>query len=258
VLVSLEEHKDRTMTPKTRGARKAGIGVRKGARGAGAEAPPTAPRAGRASGRRTRQRPSDVAKMLEKIALDLFADQNYSAVTIKDISKSTRVNASLIYYYYANKEDLFLHIVEATVERAFRKFDAIVAPVVSPEETISLWIDLHATQFILLRKLAKISLDYASTHNRTRRIDKAIREFYDRESVVLENALRTGIESGRFRPVDVRQVAIFISTFLDGTLFRSVMFPRFDFRAAIFHMQSFVLDYLASPRQQRSQQVATR
>jgi AcrR family transcriptional regulator len=197
-----------------------------------------------ARARKQRPRSSEVAEALQRAALDLFAEQNYSTVTIKDIAAATGINSALIYYYFGSKEDLFLKAVEATVEEAFRKFDDVRADAHTPEAIISLWIEIHIMQFVLLQKLAKISLDYASTRNRTARIDRAIRTFYDKESVVLGQAIRAGIEGGVFRDVDPERMSVFISTFLDGCLFRSVMFPRFGHRRAIEDMRSFVLAHL--------------
>lgn len=192
-----------------------------------------------------------VAEALRKIALDLFASQNYSTVTIKDISGATGVNPSLIYYYFGSKEQLFLDVVNSAVEEAFAKFESVTGRADSPENIIAAWIEIHIVQFVMLQKLAKISLDYACTSSRTLQVDKAIRKFYDKESVVLSRAIRAGVAKGIFRPVDPTEAATFISTFLDGVLFRNVMFPTFDYSAAISHMRTLVLDHLRTdaPRQ---------
>ncbi|MFA5120951.1 TetR/AcrR family transcriptional regulator [Zavarzinia sp.] len=185
-----------------------------------------------------------VADALRQIALDLFASQNYSTVTIKDISSSTGVNPSLIYYYFGSKEALFLNAVNDAVEKAFAQFELVSRRGDSPEDVISAWIEVHIVQFIMLQKLAKISLDYACTSSRKPHVDKAIRKFYDKEAVVLSRAIRQGISRGIFRETDPMEMATFISTFLDGVLFRNVMFPTFDYTAAIRHMRSLVLDQL--------------
>lgn len=203
-----------------------------------------APKEKRARARKPRPRSSEVADALQRAALDLFARQNYSTVTIKDIAAETGINSALIYYYFGSKEELFLKAVETTVEVAFQKFSDVSADAQSPVEIISSWIEIHIIQFVLLQKLAKISLDYASTRSRTQRIDRAIRTFYDKESVVLGRAIRDGMEQGVFREVDPERMSVFISTFLDGCLFRSVMFPRFGHRRAIEDMRRFVLEHL--------------
>ncbi|MCB8874620.1 TetR/AcrR family transcriptional regulator [Acidisoma silvae] len=196
-----------------------------------------------ARGRKPRAQ-SDVAEALQSAALDLFAEQNYSTVTIKDIAAATGINSALIYYYFGSKEDLFLKVVENTVETAFRKFDDVTSDVQSPEEIIASWIETHVLHFTLMQKLGKVSLDYASTRNRTPRIDRAVRSFYEKEAVVLRRAIEMGIEQKRFRAVDPERMSIFISTFLDGCLFRSVLFPRFSHKRAMEDMRSFVLAHL--------------
>jgi TetR/AcrR family transcriptional regulator, upper aerobic nicotinate degradation pathway regulator len=195
-------------------------------------------------GRKTQPRSTEVAEAMRAAALDLFSQQNYSTVTIKDIATATGSNSALIYYHFGSKEELFLKVVTTTVDEAFRKFEDVRANAKSPEEVIFLWIEIHIVQFVLLQKLAKISLDYASTRNRTSSADRAIRRFYDKESVVLGEAISAGIEQGVFRPVDPQRMSIFISTFLDGCLFRNVMFPRFSYRRAMQDMRTFVIDHL--------------
>ncbi|MCC3701575.1 TetR/AcrR family transcriptional regulator [Rouxiella badensis] len=187
---------------------------------------------------------SDVAAKLLDSAFDLFAHQNYSSVRIKDIAKATGLNSALIYYYFGSKEDLFLKVIEAAVEKAFVQFDTITANAASPRQVLFSWIEVHILQFTLMQKLAKISLDYANTHEHLTNIDKAIKKFYEKESVVLKNTLKEGIAAGEFREVNPADMSMFISTFLDGVLFRTVMFPNFKYKHAINCMREFVLEHL--------------
>jgi len=194
--------------------------------------------------RKTQPRSIEVAEAMRNAALELFSQQNYSTVTIKDIAAATGSNSALIYYHFGSKEELFLKVVTTTVDEAFQKFEDVRANAQSPEEILYAWIEVHIMQFVLLQKLAKVSLDYASTRSRTPSVDRAIRSFYDKEYVVLGEAIRAGVEQGIFRPVDPRRMATFISTFLDGCLFRNVMFPRFSYRRAMQDMRDFVLEHL--------------
>src|SRR5476651_166086 len=179
--------------------------------------------------KKTKKLQSDVANTLQDSALELFAGQNYSSVRIKDIAEATGLNSALIYYYFGSKENLFLKVIESTVEKAFEQFDSIKMNAANPKDVLFLWIQIHILQFYLLQKLAKISLDYASTNGRTPAIDKAIKQFYEKESVVLKNTITDGITAGVFRAVNPVDMAMFISTFLDGVLFRTVMFPKFRY-----------------------------
>ncbi|CRL46155.1 HTH-type transcriptional repressor NicS [Sodalis glossinidius str. 'morsitans'] len=192
-----------------------------------------------------KNQPGDMAHTLLNCALELLSQQNYSSVRIKDIADATDHNSALIYYCFGSKENLFLKVIESTVEKAFEQFEAIKDDAQDSQQVLFLWIQIHIMQFYLLQKLAKISLDYAGTHGRTPQIDKAIKKFYEKESVVLKNMLTDGIQAGVFRDVNPDDMAMFISTYLDRVLFRTVMFPKFKCNHAINFMRDFVFEHLA-------------
>jgi len=211
------------------------------------EAP--APKA-EADSKKKRKTQRDVAELLQSSAFDLFATQNYSSVRIKDIATATGLNSALIYYYFGSKEDLFIKVIESAVERAFIQFDDIKSTANGPRDLIFLWIEIHILQFHLLQKLAKISLDYSSTNGRIASIDKAIKTFYEKESLILKNTIKEGIASGLFNEVNPADMATLISTYLDGVLFRNVMFPNFKYKQAINVMRDFVFAKLDKQPQQ--------
>jgi TetR/AcrR family transcriptional regulator, upper aerobic nicotinate degradation pathway regulator len=184
------------------------------------------------------------AELLLHEALDLFTRRNYSSVTIKDIAAATGMNTSLIYYYFGSKEELFLKVVEQTANRAIATFEAIRDEDASPEQVVSLWIENHILQFPLMRKLITISLDYSKTHERSPRVDRAIRRFYDVEAAILGDALRLGIAQGDFAPVEIDRTVAFISTALEGALVRSILFPRFDARGPVATLREITLGRL--------------
>lgn len=184
--------------------------------------------------------------ILCKVALDLFASQNFSTVTIKDIADASGLNASLIYYYFGNKEGLFMKAIERTVEEAFAHYEEISRNADAPDKLISLWMELHVRQFVTLQKVAKMSLDYANTQNHTPATDRAIKALYDKEAKLLGATIQRGIVEGMFRPVNPAETAAMISTFLDGALFRNAMFPNFNYAQGIRAMRKIILTYLAA------------
>ncbi|MDR6954794.1 AcrR family transcriptional regulator [Ancylobacter sp. 3268] len=183
--------------------------------------------------------------ILCKVALDLFASQNFSTVTIKDIADASGLNASLIYYYFGNKEGLFMKAIERTVEEAFAHYEDISRNADAPDKLIGLWMELHVRQFVTLQKVAKMSLDYANTQNHTPATDRAIKALYDKEAKLLGATIQRGIVEGMFRPVNPTETAAMISTFLDGALFRNAMFPNYNYAQGIRAMRKVILTYLA-------------
>lgn len=190
--------------------------------------------------------PADRAEALVVAAFALFAERNFASVTIKDIAANTGVNTALIYYYFGSKEELFRATIEHAVDRAFRHFRTLREGLTSPPELIAGWLENHVRLGDLIRKLVKISLDYASSGRRVASIDRSIRRFYDEEASAVSNAILAGIEQGLFRPVDPVKLTAFISTHLDGVMVRSAIFPDVDLAGAVADLQALVwaqLDY---------------
>jgi AcrR family transcriptional regulator len=189
---------------------------------------------------------ADTADIIRRAALELFSSQNFSTVTMKDIAAATGLNAALVYYYFGSKEGLFLSVVDSTTEVAIGAFESIRDPHASPRDIVSLWIENHILQFDLMRKLIKISIDFAATHRNSPKIERAIRRFYQTEAKILGAALTEGVKRGLFRKCDVTSTVNFISIFLDGVLVRSVMMPEFNTADAIRDLRNRILADLSA------------
>lgn len=234
-------------------ARRLGLSVsRSGVRGVlarrrGPLAPFSASAAPGTAGRpRARATRSEMAALILGSAFELFAQKNYSTVTVKNIADAIAINPSLVHYYFGSKEGLFLQVVEKAAADAHATFQEIRHDETHPARVIELWIRNHVAQFPLMQNLIKISVDYANTHGDDEKIGGAIRKFYRIEAAILRDALQRGIDQGIFRPLDIDRVSVFISTFLDGVLVRSVMFPEFSHRQAIDDLVGFVMEHLTA------------
>lgn len=184
--------------------------------------------------------PTDRAEALIVAAFELFAERNFASVTIKDIGAAIGVNTALIYYYFGSKEELFRATIEHAVDRAFLHFRARREGLTTPPEIIAGWLANHVSLGDLIRKLVKISLDYASSGRRVASIDRSIRRFYDEEAAAVSEAIWQGIDLGVFRPVDPVKLTAFISTHLDGIMVRSAIFPDVDLASAVADLQGLV------------------
>ncbi len=54
----------------------------------------------------------DTKERILQVALDLFSQKGYSAVSIRDICKLVEIKESTIYYHFQNKQDIFDTLTE--------------------------------------------------------------------------------------------------------------------------------------------------
>jgi AcrR family transcriptional regulator len=76
-----------------------------------------------AAGRRERTKAANRAAILEA-ALDVFAEQGYDAVAVRDIVRRTDLASGTFYNYFPDKEAIFRALVEQTGREARRRVRA--------------------------------------------------------------------------------------------------------------------------------------
>jgi len=57
-----------------------------------------------------------------RVATELFARKGYAAATTREIVAAARVTKPVLYYYFGNKEGLYLELMQ----RAFKRFEGVV------------------------------------------------------------------------------------------------------------------------------------
>lgn len=181
------------------------------------------------------------------VALRLFSENEYSAVTIKAIAAEAGVNPALLYYYYKDKEDLFRAALEHAVAEAMAEYAILAELHTDPIDVIDGWFEMHLTMAPKIRRLVKILMDYSISGSQSRILDDVISKFYDVETRILSSSIRKGQRDGVFRNVSPRKAAQFVSTHLDGIMARSHILPDLDMRAAINMLREVFWDYLRAP-----------
>lgn len=189
----------------------------------------------------------DIAEDLKNVALDLFVEQGYGQVTIKDIGIAANVNTAMIYYYFSDKESLCRAAIEDAAEQVFTAFEKAINKAEGPREKIESWLETHIKLMSTIRKMVKVSLDLKAGASSTSSETSPIDNFYELERSTLSELLKAGIEEGEFREVNVDEVRRVVSTFLDGAMIRTLIRPKFNLADTLSTFLEVLLVYLAVP-----------
>lgn len=181
----------------------------------------------------------DAQDAIMNAALPLFAEQNFSAVSTKDIASAAGLNTALIYYYFGSKEELYRRSVLLAVAQASQRFQDLTGRELSGVDLVHRWIDCHETEFDSVAQLLRMSMGYAATPDRHRSVDEAIEGFHRETREILRSALRDCTRDSD-RNIDVEQTVTFIATYLDGVYVRATIFSDLDHRAEIAELRTFL------------------
>ncbi len=202
-----------------------------------------AERAGEPAPRARKDRGAGRSEAILDAAFRLFSDQGYTAVSIKDIAEASGVNSALIYYYFTNKEQLFLEVLKYSARSAIAGRQASNSSQ-NPVADLNLWFDANLTLAKPLGQLLRLMLDYRASRKRSAAIERLIKDFYRAELLLLKRAIGDGIKQGLFRPMDAADAALFVSSHLDGLIVAAVIRPGYDLAAGLRQLRKVLFAYL--------------
>jgi AcrR family transcriptional regulator len=130
----------------------------------------------------------------------LFIEHGYTGLSMREISEALGVSKAALYYYYKDKEQLFLAILKAYLDEMETAIDQILARPVSGKEQIRLFVEYVLTQPAEKRATIRLaSQEIAQISAPARQaFDQIYREkFINKVRVILV----AGMEHGEFRQI---------------------------------------------------------
>lgn len=154
--------------------------------------------------RRKEARPGEILEA----ALECFAERGFAATRLEDVAARAGVTKGTAYLYFASKEELFKAVVRAFVVPTIEHIEAAVARPGSAAERIGRVAEAWVEKVYEGRVGALPKLVIAEAGN-----FPELAKFYRDEVVtrvlrLIVGLLRSGIERGEFREVDVDQTAL--------------------------------------------------
>ncbi len=180
-------------------------------------------------------------------ALRLFAEVGYANATVKSIAAAADINPALLYYYYDNKESLFIAALRNAINAALDTHGGfgIIERSVDPAALIRYWFEKNRSLMTPLGQMLKLMIEYRTSGSRIASVDRLIEKFYDAELSLLSRAIKRGIKSRQFRAVDVDRTAQFVSTHLDGLVISAVLRPNVDVTRSLDHLEKVLFRHLS-------------
>jgi len=100
------------------------------------------------------QDPEGVRRNILAIATDEFANKGYSGARVDDIAARTSTSKRMIYYYFGDKERLFIEVLEQAYGRIRQIEAALELAHWSRKPRCGRWSDSHSTIRTPMRHLS--------------------------------------------------------------------------------------------------------
>jgi len=154
----------------------------------------------------------------------IFAEKGFHATTIRDIAKATGSNVALIYYYFKDKEDLYLQILDETFRKMTGHIQKSLRDGADEEERLRLvikaYISFMGTQPHIPRIMAREMAEGGQY------VAIIMERYVFRNFSMMQGILSEGAGKGVFREVDPELTPFCMMGMMGFFFFASPMIKR--------------------------------
>jgi AcrR family transcriptional regulator len=142
----------------------------------------------------------DLHQQILSTANRLFIEQGYHGLSMRQISEALNVSKAALYYYFKDKEELYLAVLETYLDEMRIILDQILAESTSSTEKIRRFVEYILTQPTEQRAIIRLaSQEMGQVSAPTRQAFKQI--YYQKFIGKIETILKTGMEQGELKPI---------------------------------------------------------
>ena len=132
-------------------------------------------------------------------ARDLFQRYGLIKTTMEDISKAAGKGKSTLYYYYANKDEIFDTVIKEDMEEVFTQVKMSVGRAVTAVDKLK---NFNTTRIKLVnQKAALYSIVFGEISENPQLIRRLKKNYETRELELLKSILAFGMTNGEFKKI---------------------------------------------------------
>ena len=158
-----------------------------------------------------------VSKTREKfieVARQLFARKGVENTTMNDIASASDKGRRTIYTYFKSKREIFNAVIASETDELLSRLRNIIAKDSSAKEKLVRYIDCRFdTMSEIVSRNGSLR---AGFFRDVRKVDRARRLITDKESMLLKQILKQGVEEGVFKIKDLDSASVVITHTLHG------------------------------------------
>lgn len=161
--------------------------------------------------------------MILGAASQLFAESGFAAATMDQIAERAEVNVATVYYYYPNKEILYLACLERAINVVLPKLEAASRRAKSSRERLRKLVRAyyqffrdHPESQSVIQCLQSKELD--PNDEETKALVERVYTGTRHAMGILTRAIAAGVASGELRRLDPRETAALFWASLNGVL----------------------------------------
>ncbi|MEY4065679.1 MAG: hypothetical protein RIR26_1887 [Pseudomonadota bacterium] len=164
--------------------------------------------------------------------IDCIARYGYNNFSMQDVARIADVSKGIIHYYFLNKEDLMMAVLERVAGDIESLLAGITEKTQDPSEQLRQMIRVCFDIVRQKREYYCINMDFWTQINQKEKVRLAVAKHYAKFRSTTAAIVQAGVDAGHFKPIDAAHAASVIIAIVDGIslqwLFEESSFPYDD------------------------------
>lgn len=148
----------------------------------------------------------------------VFSKKGLDQTRMDDIAEETGLSKGTLYLYFKNKDSLIIAILERIFSGVFKQIDQPRDEHISASEAITQFSEEAIRDYKIMVRILPLAYEFLALAFRNKTVQKALSMYLRQYMAALVPIIQRGIDSGEFRPVDAKDVAIATGSILEGTV----------------------------------------
>ena len=164
-------------------------------------------------------------RQIMEAALACFARKGYHKTTMDDIVAESGLSKGTLYWYFKNKDDLFLSLVKSYFLDMAQDVTTILAQHATASDKLRAIAQETVRLFRETEAFFNVFFEFWMQSVLNEELNRLFSSFLIEYREVLAGIITEGVEAGEFRAVDANQLALTAMAVYDGLAFYAMLMP---------------------------------
>ena len=151
-----------------------------------------------------------------RATVDCIAKFGYHNFSMQDVARTAGVSKGIIHYYFLNKDDLMMSVLDRVASDIERVLRADMSAIANPVKKIEVLVEICLNVVRNTREYYQVNMDFWTQINQKDEVRQVIAEHYVKFRQTCSSVIAEGIERGVFRKVDPIEYSSYIIAVIDG------------------------------------------
>ena len=151
-----------------------------------------------------------------RATVECITKHGYHHFSMQDVATTAGVSKGIIHYYFLNKDDLMLSVLDRVAGDIERVLAEEMSSIDNPIEKLKIFVSVAANVVRSTKEYYQVNMDFWTQINQKKEVRQIISSHYAKFRETCASVIREGIDRNLFKEVNANLYASYIIAIVDG------------------------------------------